>query len=117
MRESKRDIERLRHMQEAILRIEQYTQGVSTLEEFIQNGMVYYAVVMNITIIGEAANLLTFEFRETHPQTAWKQVIGMRNYIIHEYFQVDDVVVWDTIKVDIPLLHRQVNQYIDELKD
>ena len=76
--------------------------------------MMYYAVVKNIEIIGEASNMLTEEFRDKHPQTPWKQVNGMRNYIVHEYFQVDNSVVWDVITDDLPLLEQQVKEYIEE---
>ena len=76
--------------------------------------MMYYAVVKNIEILGEASNMLTEEFQKEHPQTPWKQVNGMRNYIVHEYFQVDNNVVWDVITHDLPLLEQQVTLYIKE---
>ena len=74
----------------------------------------YYAVVKNIEIIGEASNVLTEGFRNAHPDTPWKLVNGMRNYIVHEYFQVDNNVVWDVITGDIPLLEKQIIAYIME---
>ena len=74
--------------------------------------MMYYAVVKNIEILGEASNMLTEEFRKAHPNTPWKQVNGMRNYIVHEYFQVDNTVVWDVIKYDLPVLEKQIIEYI-----
>ena len=76
--------------------------------------MMYYAVVKNIEIIGEASNMLTEEFRNTHPDTPWKLVNGMRNYIVHEYFQVDNNVVWDVITGDLLLLEKQITAYIME---
>ena len=115
MRERSRDKERLLHILEAINRIENYTNGVD-YDTFISNGMMYYAVMMNISIIGEAANLLTFEFREEHPETPWKFVVGTRNYMVHEYFQVDDIVVWDVITNDLPILKQQVEKYLAEME-
>ncbi len=115
MRERSRDRERLQHIIEAINRIENYTRGVD-YDAFIANGMMYYAVLMNISIIGEAANLLTFEFREEHPETQWKFVVGTRNYMVHEYFQVDNVVVWDVITNDLPILKQQINKYLSEME-
>ena len=76
--------------------------------------MMYYAVVKNIEIIGEASNMLTEEFRNAHPDTPWKLVNGMRNYIVHEYFQVDNNVVWDVITGDLLLLEKQIIAYIME---
>ena len=58
--------------------------------------------------------MLTEEFQKEHPQTPWKQVNGMRNYIVHEYFQVDNNIVWDVITNDLPLLEQQVTAYIEE---
>ena len=85
MREPARNPVRLQHMLDAIHRIERYIQG-RTLESFAADDMLYYAVVKNIEIIGEAANMLTLEFRDSHADTPWKLVTGMRNYIVHEYF-------------------------------
>lgn len=57
--------------------------------------------------MGEDANMLTSEFTETHSKTPWKMVRGMRNYIVHEYFQIDDAVVWDVVENNIPELREQ----------
>lgn len=114
MRERIRDKSRLEHILQAIERIRRYTKG-KTFDDFIADDMMYYAVVKNIEILGEASNMLTEEFREAHPNTPWKQVNGMRNYIVHEYFQVDNNnVVWDVITTDLLLLEKQIIEYINE---
>ena len=100
-------------MIQAMERIRRYTKG-KTFDEFIADDMMYYAVVKNIEILGEAANMLTEEFRNKHPMTPWKLVSGMRNYIVHEYFQVDNNVVWDVITHDIPTLEQQISMYLNE---
>lgn len=71
-------------------------------------------VVKNIEIIGEAANMLTSQFIEIHSETQWKRIRGMRNYIVHEYFQIDDSVVWSVIQNDLQPLRQQVERYIAE---
>jgi len=114
MREPLRDKERLKHMLAAAERVIRYTSGKS-FENLKSDDMMYYAVVKNIEIIGEAANLLSSEFVDSHPATPWKQVRGMRNYIVHEYFQIDDVVVWGVVTEDIPVLRQQIIDYLDEL--
>ena len=111
MREPLRDKERLEHIKAAIDRILRYTSDKS-YEDLVADDMMYYAVVKNIEIIGEAANMLTQRFQQTHPETPWKMVKGMRNYIVHEYFQIDDIVVWDVIKNNIPELLYQVLSYL-----
>jgi len=113
MRERIRDKSRLEHILQAIERIRRYTKG-KTFDDFIADDMMYYAVVKNIEIIGEASNMFTEEFRNAHPDTPWKLVNGMRNYIVHEYFQVDNNVVWDVITGDLPLLEKQIIEYITE---
>ena len=115
MRERSRDKNRLEHMLQAIERICRYTKG-KNFEDFIADDMMYYAVVKNIEILGEASNRLTEEFRQAHPKTPWKQVNGMRNYIVHEYFQVDNNVVWDVITNDLPVLEQQIKEYLTEEK-
>lgn len=102
-------------MLQAIERICRYTKG-KNFEDFIADDMMYYAVVKNIEILGEASNMLTEGFRQAHPKTPWKQVNGMRNYIVHEYFQVDNNVVWDVITNDLPVLEQQIKEYLTEEK-
>ena len=115
MREPLRDKERLNHMLAAAERVIRYTSG-KTFDDLKADDMMYYAVVKNIEIIGEAANLLSPEFIASHPETPWKQVRGMRNYIVHEYFQIDDIVVWGVVTTDIPVLCSQINAYIAEFE-
>ena len=114
MREPLRDKERLHHMLAAAERVIRYTSD-KTFDDLKADDMMYYAVVKNIEIIGEAANLLSAEFITSHSATPWKQVRGMRNYIVHEYFQIDDVVVWGVVTTDIPILRQQIIEYLKEL--
>ncbi|MBQ6377978.1 MAG: DUF86 domain-containing protein [Prevotella sp.] len=113
MREPLRDKERLSHMLAAAERVIRYTSDKS-FDDLKADDMMYYAVVKNIEIIGEAANLLSPEFIASHPNTPWKQVRGMRNYIVHEYFQIDDVVVWGVVTTDILVLRSQIIEYLTE---
>ena len=113
MREYHRDRERLEHIVAAIDRVIRYTAGKS-YEDLLIDDMMYYAVVKNIEMIGEAANMLTSEFQASHPDTPWKMVKGMRNYIVHEYFQIDTVVVWDVVTNELSLLRQQVQRYLAE---
>ena len=103
----------MQHIIECIERIKRYSQGCS-LEELIADDMRYYAIVKNLEIIGEAANMLTQDFCDAHPETQWKMIIKMRNYIVHEYFNIDNDVVWEVINKDLPELETQVTKYLDE---
>ena len=73
MREPLRDRERLEHILAAIDRVARYTSG-KTYDDLVADDMMYYAVVKNIEIIGEAANMLTSDFQNVHPEVPWKKV-------------------------------------------
>ena len=113
MREQLRDKERLEHILAAIDRVARYTKD-KTFDDLLADDMMYYAVVKNIEMMGEAANMLTSEFQESHPGTPWKMVKGMRNYIVHEYFQIDNVVVWDVVTNELSTLREQIVRYLTE---
>jgi len=87
----------------AIARIERYV-GDMSLEEFSQNEMATDAVVRNFEIIGQAARNLPEEIRLSYPHVAWREAVGLRNILIHQYFGVDVEVLWQTAKTDIPVL-------------
>jgi uncharacterized protein with HEPN domain len=113
MREPRKDKERLEHIIAAIERVERYVKDKS-YEDLLSDDMMFYAVVKNIEMMGEATNMLTEEFQSAHPQTPWKMVKGMRNYIVHEYFQIDDIVVWDVVTKELQPLRKQIEQYLTE---
>ena len=113
MREPLKDRERLEHSLASINRVERYVKE-KTFDDFIADDMMYYAVVKNIEMMGEAANMLTLDFQTSHPDTPWKLVKGMRNYIVHEYFQIDNVVVWEVVTKELEPLRKQISKYLVE---
>lgn len=115
MRERTRDIERLWHIDECICHIMDFLEG-KTFEEMKSDVMCFHAVVYNIMIIGEAANMLTKEFREEHTETPWRDIIDMRNVLVHGYYTVSPQFVWETYSNDLVPLREQVKQYIAELQ-
>ena len=96
----------LRHILDAIGHIAEYVGSMSYVE-FVGNGMAVAAVVRECEIIGEAARRVDEEFKKNHP-LPWVQMIGMRNKLIHEYFNVDTEMVWRTCKKDIPQLAEKI---------
>jgi len=66
--------------------------------------MLAFAVVRALSVVGEAATHVTEEFRTIYPQIPWESMIGMRNWLIHAYFDVDLDIVWYTLTQDLPLL-------------
>ena len=115
MREQRNDSKRLNDMIQAIDTIFQYV-GNLDLTAFVADKRTYHAVIYNIMIMGEAANMLTHEFRDAHPETQWRQVTNMRNFLIHGYHQVEKDIVWKVIEEDLHLLRPQIVDYLAELQ-
>ena len=113
MREPLRDKTRLEHILEAIERLEKYAGSLSR-EELEADVLRYYGIVKNIEIIGEAANMLTSLFKETHPEVEWRPISNMRNFLVHEYFQVDNDTIWAVIHGDIVELKKHILKYLAE---
>lgn len=115
MREHSRDKERLEHILSAIQVIE---NGLSTYskDELLSNPLLYYGLVKQIEIIGEAANLLTHEFREMHVDVNWRPIVAMRNVLVHDYIHISKEMLWATITQDIPELKQHIALYYEEFE-
>lgn len=114
MRSKLGDKTRLQHIQDAILEIESYVQE-SSYENFQSNTMMQFVCVKQLEIIGEAANHLTPHFKNLHSEVQWREIIDLRNLLIHEYFGIDTKIVWDIIKVDLVSLKSQVLEILQQL--
>lgn len=88
---------------DAIGKIQKFTKG-STYDEFLEDEKTVYAVVRALEVIGEAAKNVPESLRAKHPDIPWKEMAGMRDKLIHEYFGVKYEVVWDTAKTELPQL-------------
>ena len=115
MREHSRDKERLEHILAAIQIIE---NGLSAYpkDELLENPLLYYGLVKQIEIIGEAANLLTHEFRETHSDVNWRPIVAMRNVLVHDYIHISKDMLWATITQDIPAFKEHIERYHKEFE-
>jgi uncharacterized protein with HEPN domain len=113
MREKPKDYGRLMHISDALANISEFLHGKS-VEDFLRDKLLYYAVVKNLEIIGEAAYMLSTEFKESHPETTWKGIVRMRHILVHGYYQIDAHIVWSTIEQDLPNLEAQIKSYINE---
>ncbi|MBP5668671.1 MAG: DUF86 domain-containing protein [Salinivirgaceae bacterium] len=113
MRESVRDHDRLEHIVEAIDNILEFSEG-KTVEEMEANKLIYYGIVKNIEIIGEAAYKLTNAFRHQHSETLWDVIMKMRHILVHDYYQIDCQSVWKVVKEDLHPLREQVIRYLTE---
>lgn len=100
------DRERLLDIAEAIVRIEKYAaQGQ---ERFVNDELVQVWVVRHLQVIGEACRTMSEGFKEAHPEIPWFQIAGMRNILVHEYFDIDQDIVWAVVAKDLPPLRAQI---------
>lgn len=109
--------EYLQHILDAIDRATAYVAGF-TLDTFERDAKTQDAVIRSIEIIGEAANkarLADPDFAARHPQIPWDAMYGMRNRIVHDYFEVDLEVVWRTVQSDLPTLRNQIAALAGEI--
>lgn len=98
------DQERHNDIRAAIEQIEKYT--ATGRSAFDDNELVLSWVLHRLMIIGEASRGLSIEFRATHAEVEWWQMIAMRNFLVHAYFGVDPDEVWATVERDVPVLKR-----------
>lgn len=96
---------------ESIRLIEEYIRDISN-EEFNKNTELQDAILRRLAIIGEAAKNIPQDFKNNHPEIQWREILGMRNIVIHEYFGVELGRVWKTVKEDLPLLKKQLKDLI-----
>ena len=68
-------------------------------------------------IIGEAANLLTKDFRDKHSEVPWRDIVDMRNALVHGYITTNASLVWDTCTNDLPSLKNEITKFIKELNN
>ncbi|MDP2114683.1 MAG: DUF86 domain-containing protein [Bacteroidota bacterium] len=113
MRERPRDKDRLYHMIEAIDNILEFVEGKS-FEEYKNDKMLRFAVIKNLEIVGEAAYLLTKDFKTRHPSIDWDDIIGMRHVLVHGYYQIKDEILWATIDIEIQPLKSKLSDFLSE---
>ena len=94
-------------IQESISRIEAYTKGL-TFEVFRDDKKTIDAVVRNLEIIGEAVKNIPESIQSLHPDIPWREIMGMRNKITHEYFGVEEETLWKTVTDDLPQFKKQI---------
>ncbi|MCK4370159.1 MAG: DUF86 domain-containing protein [Candidatus Lokiarchaeota archaeon] len=97
----------LEHILESIYLIEEYIKDKSK-SEFLKLTQLQDSVIRRITIIGEAIKNIPDDFKETYPSIPWKQIIGMRDILIHQYFGIDLNLTWEVIEKDLPKLKNKL---------
>ena len=112
----KDDSVRLRHMLDAAREAEGFAQS-KTRRSLDTDRKLVLALVKSIEIIGEAAANVTNKCREHLPQISWPNIIGMRNRLVHAYFDINLDILWKTVIEDIPLLIAELEKIVEAEQD
>ncbi len=99
----------LQEMNDAIANILKYTEGMS-YNDFTTNQMVQDAVIRNFEIIGESVKHVPYKFQRSNKQIPWQHMFDLRNFIVHEFFDVDDEILWQ-------IIYRDLEKNLKDLKE
>jgi uncharacterized protein with HEPN domain len=108
------DDARLMHIWEAMNSIVTYTKGAD-FEMFSTNRMMFDACCRQLEIIGEASNHISGELRVLHSEIPWARMVAFRNFAIHQYFGVDERIVWDIIVNNLPELREWIGGILEKI--
>jgi len=102
---------RIQDILSSIEAIFEYTEGLD-FEAFVSDRRTVDAVIRNLIVIGEAAARIPENVLKDHSEIPWVDMRDMRNFVVHEYFRINDQIVWETIKKDIPPLVEPLRNLI-----
>jgi len=104
------DLLRLKDILQAIERVERHTSLGH--HRFLEDELVHTYIAHHLQVIGEAARSLSDDCRADMAEVPWPKIVGMRHALVHQYFQIDLDLVWDTAVKDVPELREQITEYI-----
>ncbi len=104
----------IQHMLDSLKLIEKYLQGKSK-DDFLSSEQLQDAIIRRLEIIGEAVKNLPENIVKEHSDLPWKQIAGMRDILIHQYFGVDLDLTWEVIQVELPILKDKLEILLNSL--
>ncbi|MEW6266291.1 MAG: DUF86 domain-containing protein [Thermodesulfobacteriota bacterium] len=105
---------RIQHMIDAGEEALRFAQGRQR-SDLDKDRMLVLALIKDVEIIGEAASKVTEKVKEAHPEIPWLSIIGMRNRLIHAYFDINLDVLWRTIQEDLPPLIKHLTHILGSI--
>ena len=98
---------------DAIRKIHEYTAEI-TFEDFCGDEKTVDAVIRNLEVIGEAAKNLPQNMKDIHPEIEWRKITAIRNIVVHQYFGIDNVIIWDVISTKLDPLYDAATDLLKE---
>lgn len=114
MKEKPPDEARLQHIKDAIEEVQSYVEGID-LAFFENDSKTRFASIKQLEIVGEAVYHLTQELKEQYPEVEWKAIEGLRHILVHDYYEIQNDILWRIIQVHVPVFKQQVLKIISEI--
>lgn len=105
--------ERLQDILDAIAQIE--VERAKGRRAFDDSRLIQVWMVHHLMIIGEAVRAIDPATRQQHPSVPWRQITGMRNILVHDYFRINDQIVWETVETHLPVLKEEIEKILAQL--
>ena len=105
----------IEHILENIKDIEQFSRGLSK-NSLEKNKLKQKAIIRSVEVIGEAVKNLPNSLKNKYSAVSWKQIVGTRDRIIHQYFGVDLAIIWDIVKKGLPELKKEILKIKEDLE-
>jgi uncharacterized protein with HEPN domain len=105
--------ERLQDILDAIAQIE--IEQAKGRDAFLKERLIQVWMVHHLMIIGEAVRSIDPAFRQQHPSVPWRQIGGMRNLLVHDYFRINERIVWETVEQHLAPLKAEIQKILEQL--
>jgi len=102
---------------DAVIRIQSYTAGITTAQEFYDRSIVFDATLMNFVVIGEMVDRLSPQLKVDNPELDWQKIKAFRNIVAHDYLGVDAEEVWQIVQDDLLQLRDGLEKLFNKLSE